>query len=216
VLDEVVAVNVSSPISSVIPSVHGVVLAVLARTYVPLSGRRIAELTDGRASPRRVNDVLRELAEAGIVLRESHPPAYLYRLNRDHVAAPGIEALTEMRGELLDRMRKALAEWAPPSPPAAWMFGSAARGDGSVRSDIDILLLRPDDVDIADEVWAQKFSDFARAVENWSGNYCELVEFSEAEFADMVANGERLVEELRRDSTHLAGDTFHERSRRAS
>jgi hypothetical protein len=43
-----------------------------------------------------------------------------------------------------------------------------------------------------------------------------LSTISEAEFADLVANGERLVDELRRDAIHLAGDAFYERSRRAS
>lgn len=71
-------------------------------------------------------------------------------------------------------------------------------------------------MDIDDEAWAQQFTDFGLAVLDWSGNYCERVEFSEAEFADMVANGERLVDELRRDAIHLAGDAFYERSRRAS
>jgi predicted nucleotidyltransferase len=211
----VVTVDVSDPIRSVIPSVHGQVLAVLAHKNAPISGRQVAAWTVGRASPRRVNEVLRELTEAGLVLRDAHPPAYLYRLNRDHLAAPAIEALARMWQELLARMRAALAEW-DPLPPAAWMFGSAARRDGTVRSDIDILVLRPDDVDIADEAWAQQFSDFALDVQHWTGNYCELVEFSETEFAEMVANRERLVDELRRDAIHLAGDEFHERARRAS
>lgn len=106
-------------------------------------------------------------------------------------------------------------EWDPPSP-AVWMFGSAARADGTVRSDTDILVLWPDDVDIADEVWAQQFTDFGSDVLAWNGNHCERVEFSESEFADMAAHGERLVDQLRRDSIHLAGDTPYERSRRAS
>ena len=106
-------------------------------------------------------------------------------------------------------------EWDPPSP-AVWMSGSAARADGTVRSDTDILVPWPDDVDIADEVWAQQFTDFGSDVLAWSGNHCERVEFSESEFADMAAHGERLVAELRRDSIRLAGDTPYERSRRAS
>ena len=75
--------DLSSPISSVIPSAHGPVLAVLARTSEPLSGRRVAALTDGKVGQRRANEVLGALADAGIVLREHRPPAKLYRLNRD-------------------------------------------------------------------------------------------------------------------------------------
>jgi hypothetical protein len=96
-------VDLSSPISSVIPSAHGAVLAVLARTHEPLSGRRVAALTDGRVGQRRVNDVLGELADAGIVRCERHPPAKLYVLNREHVAAAGIIALANQWEALLRR-----------------------------------------------------------------------------------------------------------------
>ena len=73
--------DLANPMQSVIPSAHGAVLGVLARTDEPLSGRRVAELTRPRFTQTRVNAVLQNLAHAGIVLRESHPPANLYRLN---------------------------------------------------------------------------------------------------------------------------------------
>jgi hypothetical protein len=41
--------DLTNPIQSVIPSAHGAVLNVLARTDEPLSGRRIAELTKPRS-----------------------------------------------------------------------------------------------------------------------------------------------------------------------
>jgi hypothetical protein len=40
--------DLSDPVSAVIPSAHGAVRAVLARTTEPLSGRKVAVLTDGR------------------------------------------------------------------------------------------------------------------------------------------------------------------------
>lgn len=69
--------DMSSPISSVIPSAHGAALAVLARAEEPLSGRAVATLTNGRFGQWRVNEVLGQLADAGLVLRESRPPAKL-------------------------------------------------------------------------------------------------------------------------------------------
>jgi hypothetical protein len=87
---------------------------VLARTTEPLSGRLVVALTDGRVGQCRTNEVLGALSEAGIVLREERPPAKLYRLNREHVAAAGIVALAQQWDTLLERIREELAGWSPP------------------------------------------------------------------------------------------------------
>lgn len=197
-------VDLSSPISSVIPTAHGAVLAVLARTTEPLSGRRVAALTNGRFGQWRVNEVLGQLATAGIVLRESRPPAMLYRLNRHHVASVGIEALATQRAVLLDRMRAEVAAWEVPAD-AVWLFGSAARGDGDVSSDIDLFVVRPVTVDTDDPAWLRQMDDLSEHITRWSGNGCEALEVSRAELAEMVSRGERLVDDLRADALTLGG-----------
>lgn len=193
-----------------IPSVHGVVLGVLARTDAPLSGRRVAQLAAGRAGQWRVNQVLSELAEAGIVTREHHPPAYLYQLNRAHLAASAIVSLATLRDQLLERMRATTEAWSPPGA-AVWLFGSAARGDGDVTSDIDVLVLRPDGVDDEAPAWLDQLDRFAADVTAWTGNPCTLVEYSESEFEGLVARGERLVDELRADALWISGDRVEDR-----
>lgn len=196
--------DLSSPISSIIPSAHGAVLAVLARTGEPLSGRAVAALTNGRFGQWRVSEVLGDLADAGIVLRESRPPAKLYRLNRDHVAAMAIEALAGQREALLSRIRAEVAEW-DPAPAAAWLFGSAARGDGGPNSDIDILLVRADDLDENDPTWLAQVDRLSRHIPAWSGNQCAVLELSADELSDRGEHGERLVDELRADALPLGG-----------
>jgi predicted nucleotidyltransferase len=197
----------SSPISSVIPSAHGAVLAVLARTTEPLSGRRVAALTDGKVGQWRANEVLGALADTGIVLREHRPPAKLYRLNRDHVAAPGIIALADQWGDLLRRIRDEFADWSRP-PVTACLFGSAARGEAGPDSDIDILLVPSDDVaasEDADRAWQEQVDQLTESVRIWSGNTCEVLELTAAELADAVARDDRLVRDLRQDAIALTG-----------
>lgn len=126
----VIAMKLAHPMQSVIPSAHGAVLAVLARTAEPLSGRQIATLTRPRFSQSRVNSVLGELARDGIVQVDVRPPASYYRLNRDHVAASGVLALASMWQTLLDRIRASVTEWST-QPIAAWIFGSAARAEAT-------------------------------------------------------------------------------------
>ena len=44
---------------------------------------------------------------------EHNAPAYLYRLNHDHVAAEAVVALLDLRGILLARMRNLANAWRP-------------------------------------------------------------------------------------------------------
>lgn len=196
--------ELSNSISSVIPSAHGAVLAVLAHAGAPVSGRQVARLTHGQVQQPRANDVLRELTEAGIVSCERHASVHLYRLNHDHVAAEAIMMLASLRERLIQRMREAVLGWII-APVAVWMFGSAARGDAGPHSDIDVLVVRPDAVDIDNESWQQQLSDLSSAVTAWSGHDCQILEFSRSELAGLIASGGRLVAELRSDALVIAG-----------
>lgn len=52
----------------------------------------------------------------------------------------------------------------------AWLFGSAARGDGSETSDIDIAVVRADSVDPDDADWSSQLVELSDAVTRWTGN----------------------------------------------
>lgn len=194
--------DLSSPIRSVVPSSHGDVLAVLARTDRALSGRQVAGLTGGRVSQKGANLALRALASAGLVVVEDHPPAKLYRLNRRHLAADAVQALASLRERLIDGIRFSLGEWAIPAH-GAWLFGSAARGDGQVASDIDVLVVRPDAVGDDDDTWLSQVAHLVDDVTAWTGNSCEVVEYSADEFEELMASDEALAEALRRESIAL-------------
>lgn len=198
--------DLANPMQSVIPSAHGAVLAALARTDLPLSGHRIAELTKPRFSQRRVNDVLRHLADAGIVLCEKRPPSNFYRLNHDHVAAEGILLLARMSATLTARIRAELENWSI-RPQAAWLFGSAARGEGTEQSDIDIFLVLPaSDLDTAAvDIWERQTEVLTNKIMTWSGNRCEVVEMEAAELSAAVERDDLLVRDLRDQAVILAG-----------
>ena len=193
--------DLSNPIRSVIPVGQGEVLAVLARTDRPLTGRRVAELTDGRLSQKGTNLALRALVGSGLVVVEAQPPANLYRLNRQHLAAPSIEALVALRDRLIAAMAEHIDAWKVRAE-GAWLFGSAARGDGDETSDIDVLVLRPTQVD--DDIWDDQVEQFAAAVTAWTGNRCEVVEYTSEEFAELMGRAEdRLAVGLRADAVAL-------------
>ena len=196
--------DLSNPSEAVLPSVRGAVLRVLASTDVPMSGREVAATAGQRVGYRRVSQVLGELVEAGFVLRESHPPAYLYRLNRDHVAAEPVLMLADLRGRLLCRITETVRSWKC-APEALWLFGSAARGEGTANSDIDLLVVRPSTIGGDDPTWRRQLDGLAERVSAWSGNDCQMLEYSSGELTALVDADDPLIEDLRREAIALVG-----------
>jgi predicted nucleotidyltransferase len=196
--------DLSNPSEVVVPSVRGAVLRVLARTDVSMSGRAVAATAGQQVGYRRVSQVLGELVEAGVVLRESHPPAYLYRLNRDHVAAQPVLMLADLRGRLLCRITEFVGSWKP-APESLWLFGSGARGEGTAESDIDLLVVRPSRIGSDDPTWRQQLDVLTERVSAWSGNDCQIIEYSSGELAALVDAGDPLIEALRREAIGLVG-----------
>jgi predicted nucleotidyltransferase len=167
-----------------------------------MAGRRVAELAAGRLGKSRTLEVLNELVEAGVVVAERQPPAVLFALNREHVAAEAIAMLAELRSRLFDRIRSMLGSWAIP-PMTAWVFGSAARGDGDVNSDIDVIVVRPNDAE--EELWEQQVTDLGAAITRWSGNGAAILDYSGAELVDLSRQGEPILAAIRNEGIHLAG-----------
>jgi predicted transcriptional regulator len=189
--------DLSRPHSSIAPSRDLDVLKVLAGTTRPLTGRGVARLIGKPASS--VQPALDRLVGQGLVHREPAGAAYMFALNREHLAAPAVEVLAEMRPELLRRLRQAVGQWE--SPPAhASLFGSAARGNGGVDSDVDIFLVRPAAIDSDDERWREQVTGLEIAVRQWTGNEASVVEVAEPEIRRASVDGSPLLKEVRRDA----------------
>lgn len=196
--------DLSFPISSVIPTVDGPVLAVLAGTTTPLSGRQVARLAAGRASQRGVADALARLTAAGIVLRQDRPPSALYRLNQEHLAVPAIVELANLRRTMIDRLSQIAANW-PKRAASVVLFGSAARGDATASSDLDILVVRPARVGVDDEAWRQQLADLAAQAEAMTGNATNVVEYGTEELRKIARRREPVLVDAEHDGIVLTG-----------
>lgn len=194
----------SEPISAVFPGLHGRVLSVLARTGRPLTGRAVAGLLSTPASTSGVQKVLDDLVLNGLVTAEPAGRAKLYTLNREHIASPAIEELANLRDRFINRLQAEAETWELPAA-AVWLYGSASRGQGGPDSDIDILVVRPDETSDSDPRWLAQLETLADHATRWSGNSCEIVEYSSSELKRLVRRGERLVTELRRDAVSVTG-----------
>jgi len=195
--------DVSRPHGVISHPLDSTVLRVLVGTTQPLTGHRVARLAD-EGSQQGVWKALNRLVREGVVEREEAGSSSLYTLNRDHLAVPAIELLANLRGELLERLRQAFGGWKI-KPIHASLFGSAARGDGGVGSDIDLFVVRPRNVDAEDETWCRQLDELAQAVRGWTGNHAGVVELSEGELSTLRRRRPPVLEGLDADAIDLAG-----------
>jgi len=86
------------------------------------------------------------------------------------------------------------------------IFGSAARGDGHIGSDIDVLVVRPPGVRADDLQWSGDVSTLGASIRTWSGNPASILDVTEAEVRSMLRRDEPIVGELERDQVVLVGD----------
>ena len=201
--------DLSRPIAVVAPGLRGGVLTVLVRTDRLLTGRAVASLVRPRASAAGVQKVLEDLVVQGLVMREGAGSAWLYSLNREHLAAKAVLALSQIRDQMVTHLRDELTSWAS-QPQSAVVFGSAVRGDGGPDSDIDILLVRPDHGAQPVEIWDQQVERLAERVKTWTGNDADLLELSSHELSSDETRA--AVDVARREGILLAGRPLPRRS----
>lgn len=196
-------VNLSTPHEVVLDRNLGRTLAVLAGTTRPLSGREVATLS--HASSSTTWRVLQRLADHGVVrVQEAGSgAALLYSLNREHLAAEPVIALFDMRQRLFERLRREFRSWIA-QPVHASVFGSAARGDGSTRSDIDIFVVGPE-LDEDEAAWRANLDRLSELVYAWTGNHAGISDVSVTELRRLLETRPPVIHDLERDGVVVAG-----------
>jgi len=195
--------DVAHPYTVISPTLDAGVLTVLAGTTRPLTGREIARLLE-RPSHSGVLDALNRLVEHGLVDREEAGRAFLFTLNREHLAAPAVDLLANLKSELLERLRDTIDSW-DIAPVHVSLFGSAARGEGDTKSDIDLLVVRPKKVDSEDPRWREQIDLLARQVQRWTGNRAGIAEIGKSALPRLRKEEAPILAELRSDAITIAG-----------
>jgi predicted nucleotidyltransferase len=201
------------PVEAVIPGAHGRILAVLAETTAELNLRTLARLA--RVSPAQASRVLPELVTLGLVQRREAPPSALFSLVDEHVGARAVRTLSRAREAVLKELGKLAAE-INPRPVSAVAFGSFARGEADEASDLDILLVRPEDED-NDDRWVSSVEEFRIAARRLTGNPVQVLEVAERDVARQLSKKTPVWHDIVRDGVSLHGksiDAF--RSRRSA
>ena len=186
--------NVESPIDSVVPTLDGPVLEVLAASSVTLSLTEIHRRSS-RGALTGVRLVLQRLTQEGIV--DAVPGGYL--LNREHVATGAINALVGLRSEFISRLVEQVLSWSYDADLVG-LFGSFARRDGDAESDIDILVVGeerlPDGL----------LDDLASRVLAWTGNHAQIMALTRTDLRRLRSADEPILTEWHRDLEMVLGD----------
>ncbi len=199
--------QLNRPFATVTPTLDGDVLAVLATSDVTFTIPQIQRiLTTG--SGEGIRKVLTRLADQGVVLHGRVGRTNTYRLNTEHLAAEPILSLSRLAAEFLERLGSHLAGWE--GLEYAAVFGSAATGQMTLGSDIDLFLVRTcyPDLDGRDEnpeVWDQRVAELARSVTAWTGNDGRIIEYTEDELRAAATAGEPLLSDVVQQGLTVVG-----------
>ena len=192
-------VDLSHPLSSLIPSLDGAVLAALIDLPDPLPLRRIAALC-GR-SVSGVRPVLQRLVEHGLARQQHLGSVTLYSANRDHILWPALEIAHTSRERLYAAIAEAVFQW-PEKPESVSVFGSVARRESGPDSDLDLLIVwrtAPDPAS-ADAQYSLSLS-----ITTMTGNAVQLYVITMDQLAEHVRQREPIVDEWRAEARPLVG-----------
>lgn len=184
------------------PGAQGRVLAVLAETTAELNLRTLAQLAG--ISQAQASRLLPDLVALGVVERREVPPASLFRLVPEHVAARYLLALARATDTVLDEMGR-LAGALPHPPVSVIVFGSFARREAGRDSDIDVVVVRPAEIDEDNDAWSASLEAWRRDVRRLTGNPVEVLEVSVDEAATKLAGRTQVWADVRRDGRVVHG-----------
>lgn len=181
------------PFGGVIHGARGAVLAVLLRTGEPLTGRQIHGIVSDDHSLWSVQGALRALTRLGLVETRTVGRAGVHLINEAHASIAPLRALVDPMAAL----KVAIAEVVGSNVEAVLLFGSIARGEATVESDIDLAV-------IAAPSWEGR-AELEDVVRARLGNDCDVLVFTQSEFAQLATADEPVVSEILRDGVALVG-----------
>jgi predicted nucleotidyltransferase len=183
----------SEPFGGVIPGARGAVLAALLRTDAPLTGRQVHALVSNDYSLWTVQEALKALAQLGLVNTQIIGRAGVHTVNQDHVSIAPLRALLDPIAALINTVREAVGE----DVKSVILFGSIARGEAKINSDIDLAVIAPAGWD--------GHTDLEDTVRTRMGNDCDVLVFTPENFTRLAGTGEPVVREILIDGVALIG-----------
>lgn len=173
-----------------------------------LSGREIARRA--ALSPRAASLALADLVRAGVLRRRPVGSVHQFAVNRKrHLVRAALERLFQEERRLPDTMGRRIARALRRHRClSVAIFGSFARGQAGLQSDLDVLVVLRDSRD------APRVKDALRKEEpefhDLFGLTLSPYIIGAAEFADRLKRGDRLIKSMVREARVMSGTPLSE------
>lgn len=189
--------KLQSPFSALATTgVDALALKVLAGAEHIFSVSEVHRLAPEKASREAIRLSLIRLARHGVASEHRIGHAVGYSLNRDHLLTGAVMEIASAKHRLLKRIQAEVATW-DLQPVAVWLFGSAARNEMTVASDIDLLIVTSSFGSQLDE----QIGVLAEQVQQWTGSVCNPLVYAAEEVADA-----QIFMEILKDGICLVGE----------
>lgn len=175
--------------------VDAIVLEVITRSDTPYTLSQIFQLQRGTASRTSLRSSLNRFVQHGLISESQFGKTFTYQLNRNHLLYAPLMQIASAKERFFELLRSEVGSW-PVQPRTVMVFGSAARGEMTLDSDIDILIVAPDDWEDAE----QYAGHLAREASNWTGNDVRHLFYHEQEIAD-----EPIFRSIEKDGISVVG-----------
>lgn len=190
---------------------QGLTMPVLRALHVRTKPATAAQVqrAAGAGTLAGIQRACERLAEHGLVLRDEMGGRVVYEINDHHVLYPAVQPLLQAKDAVPRLLRDLIGGWEA-QPVTAALFGSAARRDGDLGSDIDLLLVRPSAREVTAAVWAAQVRNLARDVHTATGNRVQAVVYTSAAFRLLLRSGDPLVRRWRAEAIPVGGTDVHD------
>jgi predicted nucleotidyltransferase len=183
------------------------ILLALSRLPRGASGREIARLS-GKTSHSSVRLALLRLSRVGLVLHEQIGNATVYRLNRAHIYWDAVFEILASPAKVEQKLGEIVNAYGNDNVTAA-TFGSFARQEAGEKSDLDVVIVVPDDFAAGNrERLVDQLTD---ELSELTGNAVQVVDVSEHALQSMVVNADPLIESWHRESRTIVGPPLIQR-----
>lgn len=178
------------------------ILRFLVRGGGSHSGRQIA-LRVG-LDPKTCHGILRDLLDHGILDRQKVGAAYLYTLRNEHVLVKDVLRLAfEVEETLLVRYAQDLLRGVRTRVLSAILFGSTVRAEETATSDVDLLLVVPDEEGVREA--EDQAAECAFDLVDKYGNTPEIVVYQVSDLQDGARSERPFLREVLRTGRVVHG-----------
>lgn len=197
--------QIDRPFAAITPTLDGEVLRVLASTKgLPMTAPNIATVAN-TGSADGIRKALKRLTEQGILIsdRVGHHDSYV--LNDEHLLANALREIAWVKTRLLESLIAEFESWTV-KPAYAALFGSAAYGKMAPDSDLDVFVVRRDEIEDENLEWQDQLEDLSHKFTLRTGNDTRIIELDESETRQRIKVEERFLQDIKHLGYPLYGE----------